>query len=125
MNCYFLGYELKRIENIHITSPDTTLLEVNMKKCTIIDTLKNCPIGNSKKHVIRTKPELMVSYSFASKRKEYKYAKKIQKQGYRTHIDNDEEVLLYVHDKNGAELLDNASGCTKYLFCKKHKLVFR
>lgn len=125
IQCNFVGYKLKKITNVLVNDSDTTLITVDADKCILDTIIKECPTGKSKKHVIRIDRHLVVSYSFASKRKEWKYVKKLRKQGYRTHKDENEELLLYLGDKEGNNLLNSVSNCDKHLFCKKHKLIFK
>ena len=113
------------MDSIEIINSDTVHITVSAQLCNSNYDLKDCSICKSDKNVIRVAYGMHVNYQFDSERKRIKFVKKVQKQGFRTSEEGENEVLIILLDDEKDKLLINSSLCDKYLFCKKHQKVFQ
>lgn len=64
-------------------------------------------------------------FSFKNARKQKRYYRKISKQGYESAQIQGEEVLYDASSTELRKALENANPCDSYLYCKKHKNLFK
>tara|TARA_R110002050_G_scaffold293543_1_gene450108 strand:- start:7 stop:615 length:609 start_codon:yes stop_codon:yes gene_type:complete len=113
-------------QKINVSTKDTTIIDKIGEICNQNYVIKACPKSHLKYNVIRVQYNI-VSMPYFDNEKDYtRFGKRLRKQGYRTifHGKN-EEVLIYIHDPDLDELLTDTDACDKYLFCKRHKIVFQ
>ena len=128
-------YKLSIIPTTGVLSPPDTLLTLDSNDSLIIEVktslcetnyqLKPCPIHGSVHNIIRVDQNLRVSRSWSSEKAFNRFARKVQKQGYETTEIEGQEVLIYVHDESQIEMLKGTDICDQYLFCKRHKILFK
>ena len=121
--CLNPGYRFE--DSYKIDPKDTNFIEIIAVECKLDYPIKECPIGNKEKKVIRTFPNLMVTYSFRTKRRENKYSRKIERLGYRSVCHDGQEVLISASSDSIQNSLKLATLCDQFLFCKKHKHLFK
>ena len=97
---------------------------LRIKMSTCIVPYRPCPICFKKDKVITIEKDLVVHYSFPSKRKEEKYYKQVKRQGYIIHESNGKRVLTKIADKNSMDLIEACSPCCKLLFCERDNKIF-
>jgi hypothetical protein len=104
---------------------DSLFLEINTIQCDQNHPLKACPINGSKRRALRVRYDFRVHINFGSERNFNRYAKKIQKQAYRSWVINGEECLIDVYDTKQDSILQGTGICDQFFFCKKHKVVYQ
>ena len=110
---------------IKITDNDSVYSHFVSKYCNLDYPIKGCPIGEKSNKVIRVNYSLTSNYSFKSQRSFDVYSKKLQHEGYRSVRHDNQEVLIYINDEKKDQELMFSDACDGYLFCKKHKLIFK
>ncbi len=117
-------------------SDSDTTLEIKLDLCSMDYPRLDCPQCHNADDVIRVSYHVRVNRTFKDDRSLNKYKKKIHKQGYDSFIrstrqnevgqsKDNEEILIQVFDEDSHKLLKNTDACDRYLFCKKHKSVFK
>lgn len=113
------------IQYVRLAIGDTTYLDVFSDLCGAKYPIKACPKSHLKCNVIRVNYGIVVHYNFEDEAHFNRFAKRIAKQGYQTLHSGDKEVLIHLHDKELHKMLENTDLCDEYLFCKRHKIIFR
>jgi len=115
-------------KNIKITETDTLELNLHLPKpCSYENKTGICPFCKNDSFVITISPNLVIHYNFKSKKFAKRYYKKINKIGYATEWqDNNDyltkhETLVWIQDEKERDKFHNP--CYHW-FCKNCKIVF-
>ncbi len=125
---YRIGFTSKEYEakTISIYAPQNKFekeLKILLIPCRQI-TIRECNVCGKSDKVIGVKKDLIVNYSFPSRRVEKKYRKKIIKQGYLTHMEEGRVFLIDINDIQKKEQIMKCEPCCKLLFCERDKIIF-
>lgn len=120
----FPEYEFPEIDSLKFEDYDSNTLVIQAIPCEIDYPLKNCPKGHSTKRVIRAMGDLMVSYTFRSKRGSIRYSRIVARRGYESTRLQSGEFLYRLADEEMNERLLQSSICDRLLYCKKHNILF-
>jgi hypothetical protein len=110
---------------ITLQKNDSINLTWNMSSCDEKYEMKPCPIHGTKRKVIRVDYSHKLMLSWNSEKEYDRYSRLLQKQGFQSVKNNGKEVLIYIPNEDQNKLLEGTDICDKYLFCTKHKVVFK